>query len=129
MILSHSVIRLSFVLIILFSEWCEARKHHLQLQVSQLALFCFATSSFFVYSQGDIRRYFPVSTFGFFTAGSLQVKVNNFKFHPNKMDESTVTVGFLLQDGILINICFFVGKIWLHINPNTEQQHLSIHCK
>lgn len=53
----------------------EGRKHHLVLQY-------------------DFRRLFPISTFGYFPGGSLNVTVTKFKFHLNSnalLDQASVS--------------------------------------
>ena len=51
----------------------ECRKHHLVLQY-------------------DFRRFFPISTFGYFPGGSLNINVTKFKFRPlvNSLEQSSV---------------------------------------
>lgn len=51
------------VYILLLSSLCDSRKHHLNLS-------------------NDIRRYFSVSTFGFFMGGKLNVELESLSFSP-----------------------------------------------
>lgn len=55
---------------------CYAKKHHLELQ-------------------GDARRYFPISTFGFYRNGYLSVDVSKFKIQP--MPDRNQLFGFSLE--------------------------------
>lgn len=46
--------------------------------------------------QNDIRRYFPVSTFGYFAGGQLEVTINRFRYYPENLDENAVSVSWLI---------------------------------
>ena len=59
-----------FIAVILPSD---ARKHHLVLE-------------------SDIRRSFPVSTFGYFPGGQLNITVAKFKFRPMRPDSDIANV-------------------------------------
>ncbi|KAG7154152.1 GPR108-like [Homarus americanus] len=68
-------ILLSLVLILTTCPQAEARKHKLEIR-------------------GDERRYFPITTFGFYCDGYLDVEVLKFKITPKDADKE---FGFILE--------------------------------
>lgn len=41
----------------------------------------------YLYFQNDDRKYFPISTFGFYRSGYLNVDVTKFKINPANADK------------------------------------------
>ena len=101
-----SLFTLLFIVLITFdsSSFIDCRKHHLVLQ-------------------NDIRRLFPISTFGYFPGGSLKITVAKFKFNPSNIDVDVASVGFFYQIRVT-EIIFefrFLETVWFHISSNFEQ--------
>lgn len=89
-------------LVIIYSNFGDARKHHLEVQVSQrmvhvtfptlrVSSFCkqsiIPTKHNCLSLQGDVRRYIALSTFGFFKGGTLDVNLYNFRVDEGREQE------------------------------------------
>ncbi|UXI15097.1 caspase-10-like [Sarcoptes scabiei] len=70
---SSTIFRILFIILLLPNFDC--RKHRLIIK-------------------NDIRSSIPITTFGFLSDGTLDVDVNSFIYHPNDLDQATVSSKF-----------------------------------
>ncbi|XP_053683683.1 protein GPR107 [Sabethes cyaneus] len=61
------LVAVSTALVLMFTDYSEGRRHHLEVR-------------------DDVRRYIPLSTFGFYSGGVLDVKVSGFRVMPDSED-------------------------------------------
>lgn len=93
-----------FLILIYTWPYCHCRIHHLKLH-------------------NDIRRYFPVSTFGYFAGGQLEVTINRFRYYPENLDENAVSqkFGFSLTRTLSNNISPYIDGQYSQLSCTLNQ--------
>ncbi|XP_027198443.2 protein GPR107 [Dermatophagoides pteronyssinus] len=95
---------IKFFILIFICQLNNCRIHHLKLH-------------------NDIRRYFPISTFGYYTGGQLEVTINSFRYHPNDLDETAISekFGFSLTRTMSNNISPYIDGQYSQLSCTLNQ--------